>query len=448
MQINEEHSKKDLSEWLDKIQVESWQLELVLSGFVIFLLLAGLEPYHSLWESMDDLARESIGLSILELPYHTFRIAYYILIVATIFHVFLRGLWISTIGLRSVSGDIDWDQLKLTGRFEEYLKKKMSSFDDYILRLETLCSISFAYTFLMVFSILSAGSFILVAIGIQTSIRSIMGVPLFAGDQSNGLDDIAVLTYMGLGVFYLLDFVTFGWFKRFRLWSKLYYPIYRFYGFVTFANFYRPLYYNLVDNKLGRRLAIGLVPLTIFVVALMSLQYTGNAYLSNNQFGDSQHWYLDDFYDDTQSGKVNKNRCSIQSKVISGNYIRLFAPYIPRDHDTSIERFCPELEPGYFTGLKLRGGISAGKITNPEADSEELLGCMAQLWRVTINDSVYTDIPFRFNYHSQREQYGLLAMIPIHDLGQSEHYIRVDRQRLYKDELKWFDGEQLWFYKD
>jgi len=121
----ENQNKQDLSAWLDKIQIESWQLELILSGFVIFLLLAGLEPYHALHDDIVDLGRQSIGLSILELPYHIFRAAYYALIVATVFHVFLRGLWISTIGLRSVSGGIEWDTLKLTGKFDRFLQKKI-----------------------------------------------------------------------------------------------------------------------------------------------------------------------------------------------------------------------------------------------------------------------------------------------------------------------------------
>ncbi len=444
----EEIKSKELAAWLDKIQIESWQLELVLSGFVIFLLLAGLEPYHDLWEKVLELGRESDGLTLLEIPYHTFRIAYYILIVATIFHVFLRGLWISTIGLRSVSGDIEWDKLKISGRYEPFLKKKVPSFDGYILRLETLCSISFAYTFLLVFSIVSTGSFILIGILLMFASRFMIGVPVFNGDQVILFDDVITMTYAVLGILYLLDFVTFGWFKRYRIWSKLYYPIYRFFGFITFANLYRPLYYNLIDNKLGRRLALGIVPVAFGMVCLMSLRYTGNAYMSNDSLNNTDYWYLADFYEDNASGEVNKGRCSIQSKVIDDNYIRLFAPYLPKIHDQSLKHFCPDTEPGYYTGFKLRGGVRAGDIWNYESDTEELLGCMSQLWRVTINDSIYTDINFRFFYHSQREQSGLLAMIPIHHLDLSEHYIIVDRKRHINEETKWYDGEKLWFYKN
>ena len=49
-----------------------------------------------------------------------------------------------------------------------------------------------------------------------------------------------------------------------------------------------------------------------------------------------------------------------------------------------------------------------------------------------------------FYFHPKLEQYGLLAMIPIHDLDWSEHYIRVDKNRYFDEELKRYDGENLW----
>ena len=116
-----------------------------------------------------------------------------------------------------------------------------------------------------------------------------MGYDLYNDNNGTSVDDIILMFYFALGLVYLLDFITFGWFKRFKIWGKIYYPIYRFFGFITFANFYRPLYYNLVDNKLGRRMAFGILPLGIAVITLMSLRYAGNAYMSSSYSQD--HWY-------------------------------------------------------------------------------------------------------------------------------------------------------------
>lgn len=44
--MQEEKNKSKLSQWLEILQQESWQLELVISGFAIFLLA-------SLYDSLD-----------------------------------------------------------------------------------------------------------------------------------------------------------------------------------------------------------------------------------------------------------------------------------------------------------------------------------------------------------------------------------------------------------
>jgi len=443
----DKESDTKLSEWLDRIEIESWQLELILSGFVIFLLLHGLEPFHALGDQVDDLADNNNYFSILELPYHAFRLAYYILIVSVLIHVFLRGLWISTIGLRSVSGGIEWDQFNMTPRFENYLKKQIPSFDKYIVRLDNYCSVFFAYTFLLVFSIISALTFILSLIIVQIVSRKIFGLPAFSGDNNFSGDDLIMLIYVISGLIYFIDFLTMGWLKRYKWFSKFYYPIYRLFSWVTLASFYRPIYYNLVDNKLGRRLAMMILPIGILIIATMSLEYYGNAYMSNNPLRSTQHWYLDDSYEDIAQENITRERPSIHAQTITENHIRLFVPYLSGSHENTIKHLCPTLEPGYFTGIKLRGGFEAGEIFNSEANTEELLNCTKQLWRVTINDSTYTDVNFRFYNHPQRDQQGLLAVIPIHHLDQSEHFIKIDRQRYVNKELKWFDGRYLWFYK-
>ncbi|CAH1001421.1 hypothetical protein LEM8419_02324 [Neolewinella maritima] len=46
--MNTQEEQAPLKSWLDKLQQESWQLELLISGFVIFLLIGGLEPMFDL----------------------------------------------------------------------------------------------------------------------------------------------------------------------------------------------------------------------------------------------------------------------------------------------------------------------------------------------------------------------------------------------------------------
>ena len=44
----EESQKNKLSKWLESLQQESWQLELIISGFAIFLMLSMIDPLQQL----------------------------------------------------------------------------------------------------------------------------------------------------------------------------------------------------------------------------------------------------------------------------------------------------------------------------------------------------------------------------------------------------------------
>ena len=99
--------KSFFSEWLEKLQQESWQLELLISGFALF----------GIWASRDIINQVSYYIQVYmvdsALLYSgLFMIvcesAWYIFFVNLIIHIIVRGLWIGAIGLRYVSGDIDF----------------------------------------------------------------------------------------------------------------------------------------------------------------------------------------------------------------------------------------------------------------------------------------------------------------------------------------------------
>ncbi|MEL6805553.1 MAG: hypothetical protein AAFO91_17425, partial [Bacteroidota bacterium] len=115
---------------LDSIQQNSWELELLISGFAIFLLLAAVEPVHQLEIDLALLIVQTEVASVLLLIYYPFLTSLWLLIGSLLIHVLLRGLWIAAIGLRYVSGDIDYTRLKYQPKFSSYLKKRIGGFDD------------------------------------------------------------------------------------------------------------------------------------------------------------------------------------------------------------------------------------------------------------------------------------------------------------------------------
>lgn len=61
------------------------------------------------------------------ITYYLLRTAYGVLLIRLLIHVLLRGVWIAAIGLRYVSGDIDYVKLGYQPRFTTWLARPTSS---------------------------------------------------------------------------------------------------------------------------------------------------------------------------------------------------------------------------------------------------------------------------------------------------------------------------------
>ena len=129
--MEENNTKSIFKEWLEKLQQESWQLELLISGFAIFGIYAARTVITDLdFKIHNDFDGDFQFLGIL--LHFILKTGWLIFFINLIVHVILRGLWIGAIGLRYVSQEIDYDALKYSPRMTEYLKKKVGSYDDFI----------------------------------------------------------------------------------------------------------------------------------------------------------------------------------------------------------------------------------------------------------------------------------------------------------------------------
>ena len=148
--MSNDYTKPEFKELLKRLQEESWQLELLISGFAIFGLIT-VFPTIQL-AMMDAQNSQQIYTFVI---YGIAWASCAILIFNLLLHVLLRGLWIGALGLRYVSGDIDYDSLNYSVKFTKYLKKRVGSFDKYIATLEDYCSVIFAISFLLIFYVIA-----------------------------------------------------------------------------------------------------------------------------------------------------------------------------------------------------------------------------------------------------------------------------------------------------
>ena len=264
-------SKSIFKEWLEQLQQESWQLELLISGFAIY----GIYASRPLIQELSIVARiETDGLlgAIASSFVSVLSNGWLIFFINLIIHVIFRGLWIGAIGLRYVSDDIDFKSLNYSDVFTNYLKKKIGSYDEFIEKLERVCSVIFAYTFLLFLLFFSGVMF-----GISLIIITYIGQKLSV-DQ-NPIFALLVTCYVLVGVIVFVDFITLGGLKKVKdTWvSKGYLYVFRFYSTITLSFLYRPLLYNFIDNKYTVRLFYLSLPY-IFIVVF------GKSIVSNNVY--------------------------------------------------------------------------------------------------------------------------------------------------------------------
>ena len=434
--------KKDFAKWLEILQQESWHLELLISGFAIFLLLMAYEPLMDLEYQIDRLIVGYENYKLLEIPYAILYLSYFVLIINLIFHVLLRGLWISTIGLRYVSEDIDFDELQFSDKFDRFLRKNIVSFDRYIENLERVCSIVFSFTFLIIFVLISGGLFLLFLIGVAFSIDWV----------NDNIGDAGVICYMFFvllfllaAVIYLLDFITLGWIKRRKRIAKFYYPIYRFFSWLTLAFIYRPIYYNLIDNKFGRWAGFLLLPYLLAFVVIGSLRTAPRGFLPYHRANQSLNTYR---YDDIRAKSASSTRISIPSKYIDNGFLEVYVPYVNDENDRVIQMICPGLKAA-TTGIEF--GFDTDR-TRARMNADSALLCNAQRYHIYINDSLFQEPTFRFYNHPTRNDLGLLTILDVDYLPRGEHQLKIElqyiHQRNQKDTLIFSDGAYIPFWKE
>ncbi len=407
--------KSKFSRWLEILQQESCQLELLISGFAIFLLAESYEPVRHLSYRIELLATGSKYYRILYIPYQVLVGAWYVLMVNLIMHVLLRGLWISTIGLRYISGEIDFEGLRFHPRFDSFLRNRVKKFDLYIQQLERLCSTAFGFTFLIIFILISIG---LYSIGAFLIVWTMEWINSEFTDVGYWIIIPLFLLYLVGGLIYFIDFVSLGRLKKTRLFSKFYYPVYRFYGFVTFSFIYRPIYYNLADDKYGRKVLLFLIPYVALFSIFASLNIETESYLPGNRYSESINTVV---YDDTWDPNIPNYSASIPSRYLSNGFLEVYLPYIARSDDRIIEYLCPDLEPAK-RGIYFLGNNDPGRFL---MDSERALECHSKRFKIYADDSLHSDLTYKFYDHPLRENVGLLTILDVDYLERGEHEVAV-----------------------
>ena len=441
--MQNDYTKPEFKKLLQKLQEESWQLELLISGFAIFGLFTAIPTItESLTEAENNQQIYTFVISLVA------TVSCYILIFNLLLHVLLRGLWIGALGLRYVSGDIDYDSLKYSQKFTKYLKKNVGSFDKYIGNLENYCSVIFAISFLLIFYVLAVTFTILSIALIANFLISNDDLPTWL---SHGVG-ISLVVFIVIGMFFtLIDFLTLGYLKKKKWLTTIYYPVYRVFGFITLSFLYRPLVYNFLDNRFGKRLSIALVPFYILIALTATLKYNVSNFLEADMASSEYVANNNNYEDLLNDGDGFIYDVAIQSKVISDNYVKVFVLFSDNLEDI-IFRFNPKLTPekdsrGLTTAVLIGNNLD---INWKKSDSlrRAYLKTFNEMYSVKIDSTKY-DSDFIIA-KSKKGDLGFETYVSTKDLEEGKHLLKVNRLRIRKgDTTNWNMSKiPFWYYKD
>jgi len=338
-------NKDSFSKWLNKLQQESWQLELLISGVAIFALFESLKILPTYYPIVQEIGATNLPVGVI------FNVALFILhsgvkifLINLIIHALIRSLWIGALGLRYVSGDIDFEDLNYNDKFTNHLKQRIGPFDNYIDKLENFSSILFSYTFLLFFILLSLFLYLFWAILIiyfTTEFLTFTKVVTFSLI-------LIISVYLLLGLLVAFDFLTLGYLKRIKnkFFTRLYLPIYKFYSFATLSFLWRPMLFNFLDHPYTKRLFFLIIPYLFFLGFLggfdfysyghypdfiHQLQFKDADIINENSFNLSFYEEERNRYSATDVFQKKISEFSIPSKKISGSLGEIFVKAISND---------------------------------------------------------------------------------------------------------------------
>ncbi|TKD58923.1 hypothetical protein [Flavobacterium sp. ASW18X] len=444
--MNTDYRTPSFKRFLDALQQQSWELELLLSGFVLYGLFNAIEPLRE-----QGAIANYIGNELSVFSHSLALVSVYILIFNLITHIILRGLWIGSLGLRYVSGDINYEKLNYSKKFEKHLAKNIGPFDRYIANLENYCSIIFALTFLLIFYFFSF--FIVLAINsilLHTLITS-KGYP-------DWLQVLSVIIFMVLnlgGIIVFIDFITQGLLKKNKWVSKLYFPIYWVFSFITFSFLYRALTYNFLDNKFGKRIIFFLLPIYIIIALIVNIEYSNTNYFNDLETSNNVFAHKNSYRDMLTKKQDMPGKMVIPSKLIQNNYLEITLPY-SKDLDDLVFNFDSILKPeidkrGIRTELfNLTINNSDSSMANSKKLSslrKKYLKVFNQMHYFTI-DGVMRDADF-IATTDERDLLGFITYLNIRDLNEGNHVINLVRKKKEKDSLVVTVEETIpfWYFK-
>lgn len=397
--------------WLEELQQKSWEPEILLSGIVLYGMF-------KVPELLDDfLAFFKLNIfgnsQDIDNLVALFKMGIYWLIGGLILHLVCRGIWIGMVGLSyTFPQGIQMSRLKYKGKFRDKVEG-IPSYKHIVIRLEKVCSSLFSVSFMLFMSLIGGYLYFLVLVIIPFTVAYLVFDIGFTGQVFDAFQ-IYVLFVVCIGLIALLDFVSLGYLRGFKWFSRFYWPLHQFISALTLSRFYRPIYYGVVTNFNKWTFFVFLVLFTVISIfgagSISNKLYPGDSYSQLELWDNGQGYVAFSGNYDDQNQAFPSVRAHIPSDVISGDVLKLFVVAHITYEENMLER----------TPLD-----SLRKVYPDTSDVALKLMVIDSYLTVSIDDQEVEVNRWFFHYKQHTNQRGYLTYLNIGELEEGPHELKV-----------------------
>ena len=424
-----------LREWLDDVHRRTWELELLLSGAVVFALFRLPEKVDAAYVRLDAGLGGTLEMAAFFGWYYV-KLILYTLIGAFLVHLVARAYWVGLVGLHAVyPGGPVFDKIDAGPLGKELYRRRLPSLERQIAGADRFASAIFSFSFAIILIFLLSIVYGLLLSGVSLAVSRLV----FGGDRFGEVFKLlALVVFAAMLVFPLADRLLGARIaarggRPAALLSRGLATSYR----LSAGPLTGPILLTLLTNA-RKKLVYGIF-LAAFV-ATVGLFLVRDVLLRSEALSASSHLYLPAdagalevdprHYDDRRAPGETSFLPSIPGEVVTGPFLRLFVPLDPEWTEEAVAVHCPGVEPVSEAGLQLRRPYQRA----PEpADLAPVLACLSGLHEISLN-GVPIEPPELF-FHSDRASgvRGLLAQLPAAGLPSGANLLVLRRRPLPDD---------------
>lgn len=398
----------------------TWELELLVSGAVIFALFQIPGALGVVYDRI--VPQLAVAPRVLVMLLYWFAIGATVTLIACfVFHLAARAYWVGLVGLHSVfPGGPVWSRYKAGPITRAMFAASWPTLPRMIARVDNVCSVIFAFAFVLVMTTLVNAVLIGVAVTLA-QLATAFGLsdrwffPLYVVF----LAPVALLPVLVRAVDRDAAPAPGSPRRRFIEGGG------RFFARIQLLRLYGTAHATLMTNYAPRVI----YPVYLGFYACTLFGAIGYGFVREGVIGFAASAYFEDagarsvrpvHYESQWAGLAGAGTApSVPHDVVTGPYVRLFIPYALARQDAVIRERCPGVAPIENAGVQFGRDSAAAP-----ALQDAVLACVTGLHAPTLNGAPL-DVPFRFHEHARSGRPGIVAYVPAARLRSGENVFTV-----------------------